>query len=65
MTGRNKWEGTASELFDALGDGIRIANARTLSDELNRLAPMLRTVGIDLRHHRSNSRRGIMIVRHA
>jgi hypothetical protein len=32
-----------------------------LSDELNRLAPMLRTVGVNVRHHRTNTRRGITI----
>ena len=45
------------------GPRSEIPNAKVLSDELNRLAPMLRTVGIDLRHHRTNARRGITIAR--
>ena len=58
-----EWTGTASELLDLVGPAVRIPNAKVLSDELNRLAPMLRTVGIDLRHHRTNARRGITIAR--
>jgi hypothetical protein len=60
---QREWEGTASELLDLLGPAVRIPNAKVLSDELNRLAPMLRTVGVDLRHHRTNARREITIAR--
>ena len=63
MVQQREWKGTASELLDLFGPAVRIANAKVLSDELNRLAPMLRTVGIDLRHHRTNARRGITITR--
>jgi hypothetical protein len=63
MAERREWEGTASELRDLLGGVSQIPSPKTLSDELNRLAPMLRTVGIDVRHHRTNVRRGITIAR--
>jgi hypothetical protein len=58
---RHAWEGTASELLDLLGPAIRITNPKVLSDELARLAPMLRTVGIELRSNRTKTRRGITI----
>jgi hypothetical protein len=44
-----------------LGPAIKIANPNVLSDEWARLAPSLRTVGIDLRHHRTKARPGITI----
>jgi hypothetical protein len=40
---QREWTGTASELLDALGPAVKVANAKVLSDELTRLAPMLRT----------------------
>jgi hypothetical protein len=58
---RGAWEGTASELLDLLGPTARIATAKALSDELSRAAPLLRTVGIEVRHHRTATRRGITI----
>jgi hypothetical protein len=60
---KQEWVGTASKLLDEVGPAIRIANPRVLSDELNRLAPMLRTVGIDIIHQRTADERGIRIVR--
>ena len=63
MAERREWGGTASELLDLLGGVSQIPNPKVLSDELNRLAPMLRTVGIDVRYHRTNVRRGITIAR--
>ena len=63
MVQQREWEGTASELLDLLGGVSQIPNAKVLSDELNRLAPMLRTVRVDVRHHRTNARRGITIAR--
>ena len=63
MVQQREWEGTASELLDLLSGVSQIPNAKVLSDELNRLAPMLRTVGVDVRHHRTNARRGITIAR--
>jgi hypothetical protein len=43
MVESHEWEGTASELLDLLGGVSQIPNAKVLSDELNRLAPMLRS----------------------
>jgi hypothetical protein len=36
-----------------------------LSDELRRLAPMLRTIGLDIQHQRTMTKRGITIIRRA
>ena len=58
---RRTWQGTATELLDQLGDVS--PNPKTLSDELRRLAPLLRSVGIDVRHHRTKVQRGIVISR--
>jgi hypothetical protein len=55
------WEGTATELLDIIEPMIKVANAKVLADELRRLAPMLRTVGVELLHRRTNTRRGITI----
>ena len=64
MAKRKKWQGTATELLDLFGPAIRITNARGLSSELRRLAPMLRTIGIDVRWPpRTTDARGIVIVR--
>ncbi len=60
---QQEWAGTASELLDVLGPTIKITNAKVLSDELARFAPMLRTVGLDIRHQRKADRRGITIIR--
>jgi hypothetical protein len=60
---QEEWVGTASELLDVLGPTIKITTPKILSDELARLAPMLRTVGFDIRHKRTADRRQITIVR--
>jgi hypothetical protein len=60
---RQEWRGTASDLLDALPPAVKVANAKALSDELRFLAPMLRTVGLDIRHKRINTKREITIVR--
>jgi hypothetical protein len=60
---KSEWAGTATELLDLLGPTIKITNPKVLSDELGRLAPMLRTVGLDIKHQRTADRRGIRIVR--
>ena len=60
---KNEWAGTATELLDLLGPSIKITNAKALSDQLTRLAPMLRTVGLDIKHKRKADRRGIRIIR--
>ena len=60
----DKWQGTAQEFLDAVGPATRITNTKVLSDQLRRLAPLLRTVGIDVRHEqRTAARREITIVR--
>jgi hypothetical protein len=63
MAKRREWEGTASNLLDQLGGVSRITNAKVLSDEVLRLAPMLRIIGIDVRRTRSNIKRKITITR--
>jgi hypothetical protein len=60
---QQEWTGTATELLDLLGPSVKITNAKTLSDELTRLAPMLRTVGLDIKYQRKADRRGIRIIR--
>jgi hypothetical protein len=60
---KQEWMGTASQLLDELGPAIKITNPKALSDELRRLAPMLRTVGIDIIHQRTTDQRGIRIIR--
>src|SRR5262249_40348257 len=44
--GRRSWHGTASKLFETLGEVAEIRTPRMLSDSLRLLAPMLETVGI-------------------
>ena len=60
---QQEWAGTATELLDVLGPSVKITSAKTLSDELARLAPMLRTVGLDIKYQRKADRRGIRIIR--
>jgi hypothetical protein len=59
---KQEWMGTASQLLDELGPAIKITNPKALSDELRRLAPMLRIVGIDIIHQRTADQRGIRII---
>jgi hypothetical protein len=51
------------ELLDVLGPTIRTTNPKVISDELARLAPMLRTVGVNVQRHRTEARREITITR--
>jgi hypothetical protein len=60
---QDEWTGTASELLAALGPVPNVANAKTLSEALARIAPMLRSVGLDVNHSRTADRREIRIVR--
>ena len=46
---KQRWTGTAQELLDELGPSVKVAGPKALSDDLRRLAPMLRTIGIDVR----------------
>ena len=60
---QQEWAGTATELVDVLGPSVKITNAKTLSDELTRLASMLRAAGLDIKYQRQADRRGIRIIR--
>ena len=61
---KDRWQGTAQELLDALGPVTRITNTKVISDQLRRLAPLLRTIGIEVRHEtRTAARRGLTISR--
>jgi hypothetical protein len=61
---QTEWQGTASELLDVLGPVTKIANAKSLSDEMRRITPMLRSVGLlDISHERTADRRAIRIKR--
>ena len=60
---KSEWVGTATELLDLLGTAVKITNPKLLSDELTRLAPMLRTVGLHIKPQRTADRREIRIVR--
>jgi hypothetical protein len=62
-TVQDEWVGTATELLDLLGPATGIANAKGLSEALARLAPMLRSVGINIIHERTADRRLIRINR--
>jgi hypothetical protein len=57
------WKGTAQSLLYTVGPAAKIANPKVLSDELRRLTPMLRTVGIEVSHERTAERRLIRIKR--
>jgi hypothetical protein len=60
---QSPWSGTATELLKALGSGIA-KNPKVLSDDLRRIAPMLRAAGLfDVAYDRTNKRRAIKIVR--
>ena len=61
---KQRWTGTAQELLDELGPSVKVAGPKALSDDLRRLAPMLRTIGIDVRFEkRLNVTRPITITR--
>jgi hypothetical protein len=63
-TVQTEWTGTASELLDLVGPATKIASAKALSEALARVAPMLRTVGLDIAQgERTASRRVVRIRR--
>src|SRR5262249_18082204 len=63
IAARGMWQGTASELVDTLAAVADIRNSKTLSDEVRRLAPLLRAVGIDVEHlRRTKDRRELRII---
>lgn len=74
MAEHNTWEGTCSELLDALeplaGDRATKARdwprgGRAVASRVDRIAPALRASGIEIERHRRNRARVIRIVRHA
>jgi hypothetical protein len=59
-----EWRGTAQELLDELGPATKIKSTKAISDQLRRLAPLLRTVGLNMTHEqRTAQRREIRIIR--
>ena len=59
---RKKWEGQMQNLLDIVGPTTGVKSTRKLSDDLRRLAPMLRTVGIRIVHEqRTAERRSLRI----
>jgi hypothetical protein len=64
LASRKKWKGTMQDLFDIVSPTTGIKSTKKLSDDLRRLAPMLRTVGIDVIHdQRTAERRPLRIER--
>jgi hypothetical protein len=45
---KKKWVGTKEDLLDICGPTTGIKSTKKLSDDLRRLAPMLRTVGVNI-----------------
>ena len=61
---QSSWRGTAQELLNIVGPATKVANPKALSDDLRRLAPMLRCIKIHVAHEpRTADRREITIVR--
>jgi len=61
---RKKWAGQMQELLDIVGPTTGVKSTRKLSDDLRRLAPMLRTVGVRIVHEqRTAERRSLRIER--
>jgi hypothetical protein len=64
VTAKGEWQGTAMELLDQIGSTARITVPKVLSDQLRRLAPMLRSHGLGVEYEsRTADRRGIRIFR--
>ena len=62
MTRRKQWRGIAEELLTAIGPAAKVGSTQSLSDQLRRLAPALRTVGLNVVHEpRKNQRRPLLI----
>jgi hypothetical protein len=47
MARRRLWRGTAAQLLDAIGPAAEVKSTQVLADWLRRLAPALRTVGLN------------------
>jgi hypothetical protein len=64
LVARKPWQGTAQELLDVVGPATKITSPKSLSDQLRRLSPMLRSIGIDVTYlPRTAGRREIRICR--
>jgi hypothetical protein len=48
MAGRRQWRGAAKDLLAAIGPAAGIKSTQAIADELRRLAPALRTVGLNV-----------------
>jgi hypothetical protein len=48
LASKKKWMGTMQDLLDVVGPTTSIKSTRKLSDDLRRLAPMLRSVGVHI-----------------
>ena len=61
---RTVWNGTVDDLLDIVGPTTKIKSTKKLSDDLRRLAPMLRSIGIQIVYEqRTAERRPIRIER--
>ena len=61
---RTVWTGTVDDLLDIVGPTTKIKSTKKLSDDLRRLAPMLRSIGIQIVYEqRTAERRPIRIER--
>ena len=59
-----EWVGTAYELLDILGPSAKITNSKVLSDQLRRLAPLLRALdGINITHEPRTADRRLIRIR--
>jgi hypothetical protein len=54
------WEGTAHSLLNIVGPATKVVNPKMLSEDLRRLAPMLRTVGIEVIHEQRTAERRLI-----
>jgi hypothetical protein len=62
MAGGKRWSGIMEQLLDIVGPTTGIKSTKKLSDDLRRLAPMLRTVGVDITYEqRTAEQRGLRI----
>jgi hypothetical protein len=64
LTERGRWTGIMENLLNIIGPATGIKSTKKLSDDLRRLAPMLRSTGIEVVHEqRTNVRRPVSIER--
>ena len=60
VEGKKKWVGIMEDLLDILGPTTGIKSTRKLSDDLRRLAPMLRTVGVHIVYEQRTAERRLL-----